>query len=88
MTEADEPDWDRLMAINVKVVQRPVEDVNYVRATLKGMARTFKHLIDPHKWTTQYPEQKEDISKRWRGTHRMLTTETGKAKCVAGRRGA
>ena len=64
------------MAINVKVVQRPVEDVSYVRATLKGMARTFKHLIDPHKWTTQYPEQKEDISKRWRGTHRMIYERT------------
>jgi NADH-quinone oxidoreductase subunit I len=71
------------MAINVKVMERPIGQVSYVRATLKGMAMTFKHLIDPHKVTTQYPEQKETISKRWRGTHRMLTTETGKAKCVA-----
>ena len=70
------------MAINVKVLARPVEDVSYVRATLKGMARTFKHLFQ-EKVTTQYPEQKESISRRWRGTHRMLTTETGKAKCVA-----
>jgi NADH-quinone oxidoreductase subunit I len=68
------------MAINVKVLERPVEEVSYLRATLKGMARTFKHLIDPDKVTTQYPEQKQIISRRWRGTHRMLTTETGKAK--------
>jgi NADH-quinone oxidoreductase subunit I len=70
------------MAINVKVVDRPVSEVSYVRATLKGMARTFKHLFQ-EKVTTHYPEQKESISRRWRGTHRMLTTETGKAKCVA-----
>ena len=70
------------MAITVKVLDRPVEQVSYVRATLKGMAHTFRHLF-AQKVTTQYPEQKETISKRWRGTHRMLTTETGQAKCVA-----
>ena len=32
------------MAINVKVLERPIEDVSYVRAALKGMALTFKHL--------------------------------------------
>jgi NADH-quinone oxidoreductase subunit I len=71
------------MAIGVKVVTRPIEQVSYLRATLKGMALTFKHLVNPHKVTTQYPEEKEPISRRWRGTHRMLTDETGKAKCVA-----
>ncbi|HEX6630894.1 MAG TPA: hypothetical protein VF048_07370, partial [Gemmatimonadaceae bacterium] len=71
------------MAITVKVLDRPVEQVSYVRATLKGMAHTFKHLVHPHKVTLQYPEQKWELSPRWRGTHRMLTTETGKAKCVA-----
>ena len=71
------------MAISVKVVDRPVPKVSYVRATLKGLASTFSHMIDPHKVTIQYPEQKYPISPRWRGTHRMLTTEDGKAKCVA-----
>src|SRR6266849_2069280 len=72
------------MAIKVKVVERPVEDVSYIRATLKGMALTVKHLFDVQgRVTTQYPEEKSPISPRWRGTHRMLTTETGKAKCVA-----
>ena len=33
-------------------------DVSYVRATLKGMALTFKHLFDPQKVTMQYPEEK------------------------------
>ena len=71
------------MAITVKVMERPVEQVSYVRATLSGLAHTFKHLVDPHKVTTQYPEETEALSKRWRGTHRMLTGEDGKAKCVA-----
>ena len=70
------------MAIKTKVVERPIEEVSYIRATLKGMAKTFTHMF-AQKVTTQYPEQKEIISRRWRGTHRMLTTETGKAKCVA-----
>ena len=71
------------MAIGVKVMNRPLERVSYVRATLKGMATTLKHLVDPHKVTMQYPETKWDLSPRWRGTHRMLTTEDGTAKCVA-----
>jgi NADH-quinone oxidoreductase subunit I len=71
------------MAIQVKVLDRPVEQVSYVRAMLKGMALTFKHLTNTHKVTQQYPEQKWDLSRRWRGTHRMLTDEKGKSKCVA-----
>jgi NADH-quinone oxidoreductase subunit I len=73
------------MAINVKVVDRPVDQVSYIRATLKGMATTFKHLVSGrrHEVTLQYPEEKWTLSPRWRGTHRMLTTEDGKAKCVA-----
>lgn len=71
------------MAIGVKVVERPTGEVSYLRSTLSGLARTFKHMVDPHKVTVQYPEQQWPISPRWRGTHRMLTTEDGKAKCVA-----
>jgi len=65
------------MSIGVKVVERPIEQTSYVRATLTGMKHTLKHMLNPEKVTTQYPEQKESISKRWRGTHRMLTTEDG-----------
>ena len=70
------------MPIGVKILDRPLEDVSYIRATLKGMSMTFRHLLEP-KVTVQYPEEKWQISPRWRGTHRMLTTETGQAKCVA-----
>ena len=71
------------MPIQVKVLDRPVEQASYVRAMLSGLSLTFKHLVNPHKVTWQYPEEKWDLSPRWRGTHRMLTDETGKAKCVA-----
>ena len=56
------------MAIAVKVLDRPIEDVSYVRATLKGLALTFKHLIHPDKVTVEYPEQRDQLSARWRGT--------------------
>ena len=67
------------MAINVKVLDRPIEDVSYIRATIKGMAQTFRHLFEL-KVTVQYPETKYPLSPRWRGTHRMLTTE-GRKNC-------
>jgi NADH-quinone oxidoreductase subunit I len=70
------------MAIQVKTLDRPIPQTSYVRAMLSGMALTFKHLFSD-KVTTQYPEQKYALSPRWRGTHRMLTDENGKAKCVA-----
>ena len=51
------------MPPTVKVVRRP-EGVrtSYLRATLKGMALTFKHLINPDKVTVQYPEEKFDVT--------------------------
>ena len=79
------------MAIHVKVMKRPERQVSYIRATLKGMALTFKHMFEP-KVTMQYPEEKSTgdggrghytLSPRWRGTHRMLTDEQGRSKCVA-----
>ena len=80
------------MAIGVKVLHRPEREVSYVRATLKGMALTFKHMFEK-RVTMQYPEEKStdgahgmgpwSLTPRWRGTHRMLTDEQGRSKCVA-----
>jgi len=79
------------MAIGVKVMKRPEKDVSYVRATLKGMALTFRKMLEP-KVTMQYPEEKSapeperggwSLAPRWRGTHRMLADEQGRSKCVA-----
>ena len=71
------------MAIGVKVMKRPERQVSYVRATLKGMALTFRHLVNPQKETLEYPDEKPELAPRWRGTHRMLTDEQGRSKCVA-----
>lgn len=70
------------MAITVKRVGRPIAETSYVKATLQGMARTLKYMFEP-KITIEYPEQRWELSPRWRGTHRMLTKEDGKARCVA-----
>ena len=71
------------MVINVKTVERPEEEASYLRATLKGMALTFRHLVNPHKVTQQYPEEKWELAPRMRGTHRMAVHEDGRSKCVA-----
>ena len=71
------------MAPTVKVLERPLHEVSYLRATLSGMAQTLKHLVAFDKVTVQYPHERESVSPRWRGTHRMLTSEDGTAKCVA-----
>ena len=56
------------MAIGVKVLPRPSTGVSYVRATLKGMALTFKHLLQPSV-TMEYPEVRSTddwrIATRW-----------------------
>jgi len=78
------------MAIGVKVLRRPERQMSYLRAALKGMALTFRHMGRPQ-FTMEYPEERSvddkrgtwTISARWRGTHRMLTDEQGRAKCVA-----
>jgi NADH-quinone oxidoreductase subunit I len=75
------------MAIGVKRMRRPDREVSYLRATLKGMAVTFRHVFK-RPVTMQYPEQTAQegfwsLDPRWRGTHRMLTDELGRAKCVA-----
>jgi len=74
------------MPIGVKIMKRPQAETSYLRATLKGMWLTFRHIFRP-KVTMEYPEERStpdwSISQRWRGTHRMLTDEQGRAKCVA-----
>ena len=78
------------MPIGVKVLQRPEREVSYVRAALKGMALTFKHMFQP-KVTMQYPEERSTadergtyaLSSRWRVTYRMMADEQGRSKCVA-----
>ena len=70
------------MDIGVKVLEAPIAQTSYIRATIKGMARTFKHLVDPHKGTVEYPSRRSASAALARDA-RMLTTEDGNAKCVA-----
>ena len=65
------------MAIGVKTVRRPESETSYLRATLRGMALTFRHLVDPNKKVLQYPDEKPQLSPRWRGTHRMAVRVHG-----------
>jgi NADH-quinone oxidoreductase subunit I len=78
------------MAATVRVMKRPERESSYVRATLKGMALTFGHLISTVTnekratvRTMEYPEEKWPLSPRWRGTHVMEKHDDGRPKCVA-----
>ena len=73
----------RLMAIGVKVLDRPDRRGELRARHAQGHGAHVQASVDPHKVTVQYPERSGTLSPRWRGTHRMLTTEDGKAKCVA-----
>ena len=72
------------MAIRTTVIQRPeVQETSYLRAALKGMSITLRHMFRPKKITQQYPEVETRLHPRWRGTHRMEVHSDGRPKCVA-----
>jgi NAD(P)H-quinone oxidoreductase subunit I len=56
---------------------------HYGRGMAKGMALTFKHLLR-HPITTQYPEQKLNVSRRFRGYELVWYEDkcTGCATCA------
>lgn len=49
---------------------------------LQGLKLTLKYFFSK-KITMQYPDQKWDVAKRWRGRHILLKHPSGKIKCVA-----
>lgn len=72
------------MSIATRVIKRPdPEQVSYLRAALKGMALTLRHMLSPKTVTQQYPEEQTELSPRWRGTHVMEVHADGRPKCVA-----
>ena len=72
------------MSITTRVVQRPEPgQTSYLRATLKGMALTLRHMLNPKTVTRQYPEEQTELHPRWRGTHVMEVHADGRSKCVA-----
>lgn len=54
----------------------------YIFPLLKGMCYTLRQLFTKP-ITIEYPEQKREVSKRWRGLHRLKTNDKGDLKCVA-----
>ena len=56
------------MAIGVKTMRRPTSGTSYLRASLKGMALTFRHMVRGNKPVLQYPDEKPVLAPRWRGT--------------------
>ena len=71
-------------------MKRPEQQVSYVRAALKGMVLTFKHMLQP-KVTMQYPEEKSTADERGATLSRRAgaartgcsPTSRGASKCVA-----
>ena len=57
-------------------------DRMYLPALLKGLRGTLRHLFEK-KFTVQYPEEKVQVSPRYRGLHRLNKDELGREKCVA-----
>ncbi len=48
----------------------------YILPLLKGMCYTLRQLFTKP-ITIEYPEQKREVSKRWRGLHRLKTDDKG-----------
>jgi len=53
----------------------------YIPAIMKGMAVTLTHFFQKPV-TIQYPEQKLEVSHRWRGRHVLKRDEFGRERCV------
>lgn len=58
------------------------ESGKYFLPFLKGLAYTLKNFFSKP-ITIQYPSQRREVSKRWRGLHRLKTDDSGSLKCVA-----
>jgi len=52
------------------------------REFAKGLGITLKHLLPGNSTTVDYPNQKLEMSPRFRGLHRLVPTQT-REKCVA-----
>ena len=78
------------MELKVKKVQRldGIRESLYLPAIFIGFRLTIKHF-----WrnlfgsrdvvTINYPEEKREVSERWRGRHRLTRRENGFLSCVA-----
>lgn len=55
-----------------------------IKPLLIGLGVTLKHFLNPFKIVTlQYPDEKLELSPRYRGLHEHLRDENDNEKCVA-----
>ncbi len=66
----------------IRVRKRQGEKEKYVAPLLKGLGYTMKKFWSKPK-TIQYPDQKREVSERWRGLHELTRNEAGELNCVA-----
>ena len=68
----------------VTVERKPLTfaERTYIPQILGGMKTTFKHLIAP-KETLQYPEQRPEIPRGYRGVPTLVKDPNGREKCVS-----
>ncbi|HKJ66119.1 MAG TPA: NADH-quinone oxidoreductase subunit I [Desulfopila sp.] len=79
------------MAAKTKIIKRRGESLPekvYLIEIFKGMGVTLGHFLrnlrdNSRLYVRHYPEQKPEITARWRGRHRLTTYEDGSIKCVA-----
>ena len=58
-------------------------EATFVPAIVAGLKTTLKHVVRPTPVTEEYPEEKPDLPRHYRGVHRLNRDEQDRVKCVA-----
>src|SRR5690554_5082138 len=68
----------------IQVERKPLTfaERTYIPQILGGMKTTFKHLVAP-KETLEYPEQRPEIPRGYRGVPTLVKDPNGREKCVS-----
>ncbi|MDF3058917.1 MAG: NADH-quinone oxidoreductase subunit [Rariglobus sp.] len=68
----------------IQVERKPLSfaERTYIPQIIGGLKTTFKHLLKPPV-TLQYPEQRPEISKNYRGVPTLVKDPNGREKCVS-----
>jgi NADH-quinone oxidoreductase subunit I len=68
----------------IQVERKPLSfaERTYIPQIIGGLKTTFKHLLKPTV-TLQYPEQRPEISKNYRGVPTLVKDPNGREKCVS-----
>jgi len=66
---------------SIEEIRENLRRPSIITPLLKGLGYTLKQFFS-RPVTIQYPEEKRDISPRWRGIHRFKKDENGNYRCV------